>query len=392
MKVFIKGLNSCAMRKQKLHQYREFLLSNGHKVVNRPQDSDTILLWTCAFRGDVRDNSVSEVRRYQEQFEAELIVAGCLPDIAPELLRKNFNGRIIPWRNDNCKMEECFGNTKRGFEDVPTTFAERNLCDDVEKFRRENPDKDATFHDMFIKLVVSEGCNYNCSYCSERLAFPPYRSFSEQKLVELCRDMVEKTGCSEVILLSDSLGDYGCDTGSSLPNLIHKLSGIHPDLKVALNNLNPADFIKFFDEMVNLLKNGIIRHLNLPIQSASERILELMNRPYDRRDIDRIFGLLNDIGFEEFDTHLIVGFPGETEEDFAETLRFILKHNLKYVLASGFMESSGMAACGLPDKVDRQTKLERLGEFYKQVSSAGLICNTDDSELSADRRRRLNLA
>jgi threonylcarbamoyladenosine tRNA methylthiotransferase CDKAL1 len=282
MKVFLKGLNSCTMRKQKLQQYRDFLIANGHEISDDPNNSDVTIMWTCAFRADVRDNSISEINRYQQEYGSELIVAGCLPDIAPSLLRENFSGRIINWRDDKERMEEIFGCAKLRFDQLPTVYVEEKLCDDAEKYRRENPDKDATFYDQFIKLVVSEGCQFQCAYCSERLAFPPFRSFPEDELVQACRRMVEETGQLEIILLADSLGNYGSDIGSSLPQLIRKLKTIHPDLKFALNNLNPASFIQYYDDMVEFLRNGDLLHLNLPIQSASARILKLMNREYKR--------------------------------------------------------------------------------------------------------------
>ena len=109
MKVFIKGLNSCTMRNQKLQQYLNFLVTNGHEVVDTPEKSDVIVLWTCAYRGDVRDNSIFEIQRYEKQFEGEVIVAGCLPDIAPKLLSEKSSSRVINWRDDEDKMEEFFG-------------------------------------------------------------------------------------------------------------------------------------------------------------------------------------------------------------------------------------------------------------------------------------------
>jgi len=383
--VFIKGLNSCPMRRQKLQQYRHFLTANGHEIVDNPRNSDVILLWTCAFRGDYRDNSISEIQRYQREYGSELIVAGCLPDIAPELLKENFPGRVINWRDDEEKMK--FFGRKAELSQVPLIYTEKKLCDDASKYRKEN-DKDATFQDQFLKLVVSEGCGFKCTYCSERLAFPPFHSFPEDELVEACRRAVEETGQLEVILLADNLGAYGSDISSSLPQLIHKLKGIHPDLKLALSNLNPAYFIKYYDDMVGFLHNGDIRHLNLPIQSASASILKSMNRPYTRDDIDKSFGLLNSIGFTEFDTHIIVGFPGETEEDFEETVQFILRHRPRYVLSSGFMESPAAAASRLPHKVDEETKRQRLHNAGARLRSVNIICNVDGD--TADRLRRLN--
>lgn len=391
MKVFIKGLNGCWMRKTDIQRYRDFFLANGHELVDDPAESDVTLLWTCAFRCDYRDNSLAEIERYQGEFAAELIVAGCLPDVDPELLRKQFQGRVVNWRDDEKKLEEYFGAPGEKLSAIPRMVSERKLHDDVAKFKTENPDKDATFADQFIKLHVAEGCRFECTYCSERLAFPPYHSFPEDELVEACRRVVEATGQLEVMLLGDSIGDYGHDIGSSLPALIRRLKTVHPGLKIAFHGLNPGHFIRFYDDMVEFLRNGDIHHIQLPIQSASERILKLMRRPYTRSDIDKIFGLLNSIGFTAFETHLIIGFPGETEEDLEETIQFVLRQRPRYVLASGFMEAPAMPASRLPGKVDAETKSQRLREAGARIRATGIICNTDDSELSAARFRALNL-
>ena len=319
------------------------------------------------------------------------MIAGCLPDIAPKLLSEKSSSRVINWRDDEDKMEEFFGANNVKLNQASNILVEKQFCEDTEKYRKENPDKDATFHDQFIKLLISEGCNFDCTYCSERLMFPPYRSFQEEKLVQACRSMIEKTGKHEVILMADSLGDYGKDIGTNLPSLIRKLKTIHPDLKVALNNLNPASFIEYFDQIVDFLKNGDIRHLNLPIQSASPLILKLMDRSYTREDINRIFNLLNNIGFKEFDTHIIIGFPGETADDFEETITFLLHYKPKHVLTSRYMEAPEMPSAVLPNKVDLKTMINRSQEAFKRLTGAGIICNTDDSDLAKDRLKRINL-
>ncbi|MDD5473262.1 MAG: radical SAM protein [Candidatus Methanoperedens sp.] len=391
MKVFIKGLNGCGMRKTTIQKYCNFLNANGHILVDNPKNSDVILLWTCAFRRDFRDNSISEIKRYQKEFKSELIVAGCLPDIDRGLLSEYFSGRIVNWRDDETKMEEYFGITDKRMSEITFNLGEKRLCHDVAKFKKENPNKDASFVDQFTKLFVAEGCRFKCTYCAERLAFPPYKSFPESELVKECRRLVNETGQLEVMLLGDSVGDYGHDIDSSLPNLIRKLKTINPDLKIALQGLNPAHFIKFYDDMVEFLREGDIRHMQLPIQSASERILKLMQRPYTRADIEKIFTLLNNTDFTEFDTHLIVGFPGETDEDYEETIQFVLHIHPKYVLVSGFMESPAMPAYKLPDKVDSETKYKRLRDAEARIKAAGIICNIDDSELSATRFHTLNL-
>jgi tRNA A37 methylthiotransferase MiaB len=112
MKVFIKGLNSCGMRKINVRKYHDFLVNNDHEVVDDPKDSDIILIWTCAFRRDFRDNSLSEIQRYQKDFDSEVIVAGCLPDIDRKILDQCFHGQVINWREEEKKMEKYFGASK----------------------------------------------------------------------------------------------------------------------------------------------------------------------------------------------------------------------------------------------------------------------------------------
>lgn len=388
MKIYIKGLNSCAMRKQKLHQYENYFISNGHELVSTPSKADYILVWTCAFRADVRDNSVSEIVRYAGEFAGKIILAGCLPDIEPETARNMSVDHVVSWHGDTV-LDAIFSATKP-LEDFAISFGEKAVCLDAAKYRNEFPEKDATFHDQFIKLVVSEGCHFECAYCSEKLAFPPYRSFPIDELKSICSDMVETSGRKEIILLADSLGNYGEDIGSSLPELITALAGIDNGLKFALNNLNPASFITYWHDIAKFIEQGVILHLNLPIQSASDKVLKLMNRAYSKSELERLFSYLNEIGFREFDTHIIAGFPGETEDDFEETIEFILRHRPKYVLGSAFMESPGMPAAILSDKVDSDTTRLRLIKFAEQMTRAGIIANTDESELSAERFRRLN--
>jgi threonylcarbamoyladenosine tRNA methylthiotransferase MtaB len=286
-------------------------------------------------------------------------------------------------------MEQIFGQ-KYSFKQMSPVFAEKPACNDIIRYRIENPGKDITFHDQFIKLVVSEGCSFECSYCSERLAFPEFHSFLEDDLVEICRRLVEETGYLKVILLADSLGEYGCDIGSSLPSLIRKLKTIDPYLTFALNNLNLHNFIQYFDEMSWFIENNYICHLNLPIQSASMRILKRMNRAYTRDDMDRAFSLLNRLNFRDFDTHIIVGFPGETEDDFNETINFILHYHPKYVLINKYMESSGAASASYSDVVSDKIAIARISKAEDCFNEAGIICNSEKGELIQNRLKILN--
>lgn len=391
MKVFVKSLNPCAVRKIKVQQYQDFLIANGHELVSHPAECDVVLVWSCGYRDDYRMNSLLEANRYRDEYQKEVILAGCVPDIDPNYVREHFSGIIINWRDDTLKMEEFFAHPEQEMTEIPLRFGEQKLCENAQAYKRAHPDKDASFSDQFIKLYVSEGCNLECSFCAERLMFPPYKSFPQDALVATCRQIVEETGELEVMLHADSVGDYGSDIGSTLPNLLHRLKQIHPELKIGMQGFNPAHFIKYYDEMATFIRNGDIFHLRIPIQSASSRLLRRMNRTYTREDIDRIFTFFARTEFTGFSTDMIVGFPGETEDEYEETLQFLLRYRPMYVLLSAFMESPLLAASHLSDKVDLETTWRRLMNADTRLSDAGIICNTDGGALSAERRRRLNL-
>lgn len=380
MKIFIKGLNSCTMRRHKLKQYETFFQENAYELVHSPEESDINFIWTCAFRADVKNNSLQEIQRYQTEYSGETVVAGCLPDIVPEELAHLFSGKIVNWKEDTLKMNTYFGQECVPLSDLPGHYAEEQRCKNTQQTRQEHPEIDVTFQDQFIKLVVSEGCLYQCNYCSERLMFPDYRSFPLADLVAACRQQVEQTGCKEVILVADSLGNYGHDTGHTLPELIQELIKIDDRLKIALNNLNPANFVQYYDEMCEFLNKNIFCHLNLPIQSASDKILKRMQRPYTKADIHKIFSFLNRISFKEFDTHILVGFPGETTTDIEETLHFVKDHHIKYALVSAYMESPQMPSALLDEKVPEDLIQERIHYVCEQFKQAGILYNADCSQ------------
>ena len=385
MKIFIKGLNSCVMRKQKLKQYTDYLLANEHQIISKPDKAAYILLWTCAFRQDVFDNSINELLRYKEIYPAKLLIVGCLPDISPKALSIFPQENIIPWKSD-VKLENIFGNNKL-LKNFSEPYIEKALCKDATEYRKQHPDKDVIFHDQFIKLVISEGCNFNCTYCSEKLMFPPHKSIPINKLYNALSGIINKNGKNDVVLCADSLGDYGLDINSSLPELIEELSKLK--VRFALNNFNPSSFLKYWWQLIQFIQNKTIIHLNLPIQSASDKILKLMGRTYTKDNISFIFYILNELQ-AKFDTHIIVGFPGETEYDFDETIDFIIQYHPKYVLASTFMEIPEMPAAKLQNKVPMDIIKNRLIRLTERLKTESIICNTDNSQLIIDRIRKLN--
>ncbi len=367
MKIFIHALNSCGMRNVKVQQYRDFFLTNRHEIIKNPEDSDLVFVWTCAFRQDVRDNSLSVIKGYKGK---KVIIGGCLPDINPELV---WGYPVISWKDDAQGLK-FLGD---GLSKIPLTLVKPQIYDN-------------SYISKFIQLYISEGCNFKCSYCSERLAFPPYRSFPEDKIVNDCLREVNRSGIKKVVLLADSVGEYGYDTGSNLPALIQRLLGTIDGIRIGIQGLNPYHFLKYQFSLAMFIRNGAIIHLQIPFQSASDRTLKLMNRDYSVADIEDVFDNLYRLKFTEFDTHIIVGFPGETEQDLEDSINFVIRHHPKYVMINKFMESPEIPASKFSDKVSEVTKEIRMLETSCRIRNAGIICNYEGGELSQERLKRMN--
>ncbi|MDY7001209.1 MAG: radical SAM protein, partial [Thermodesulfobacteriota bacterium] len=310
-------MSSCAMRKTDAGKYKNALKASGHVIVPTPEESDVIFVWTCAFRSDFKTHSINALKHYQDNYGKRVIACGCLPSIDLEAMREEYGGEYFEWKHERLAMKELFGvDLNEGYRPL----AEKALDVPIEEFKKENPKVKTTHCDQFVKLFISEGCVYKCTYCAERLAFPPYRSFPLESLVEKCGRVVEEFGEKRVVLHGDLVGEYGRDIGSSFPELMEMLVKRVPDIELGIRNFHPIHYLEYMDFFNEYLANGKIFLLETPIQSASDPILKAMGRIYTKQDLVRIFNSIRETGFTEVETHIIAGFPGETRERFQETV------------------------------------------------------------------------
>jgi len=390
MKIFITAPIPCAKRRIKLLQYRDFLMENGHEIVDEIDNCNYILLWTCAFRQDYRDNSLAIIDDYEKHMPGKLIVAGCLPDIDPIALKQRNIEKIINWKDDAAILEKMFQETSTTLKDIQLNVLEPKLIDNLESARRKDPDANISFSDQFVKLLISEGCRQECTYCSERLMFPEYRSFPIDDLIRDAKINVEKNKQYEIMLHADSLGDYGWDINSDLPTLIRKLKRIDSTkIRIGLQNLHPIHFMKYQEDFLSFIKNGDIFHLRSGIQSASDTVLKEMDRQYSKQHITEMFDHLVSVGFKDYSTDVIIGFPGETEKNFDETLHFLIDYRPRYVLLSKFLEVNQIPSHLIDQRISDKIKVSRLKRAEQELTSVGIFCSSDGGTWVKDRQKRM---
>lgn len=207
-------------------------------------------------------------------------------------------------------------------------------------------------------LKVQDGCDYGCSYCTVPLARGSSRNPDIRTLAEEAR-LISSKGVKEIVLTGVNIGDFGKSTGESFAELLKELVKTGGIERFRISSIEPN---LLTDEIIDLCSENrkILPHFHIPLQSGCNRILSLMGRRYKRElfagRLERIRKLLPLAGIG---ADVIVGFPGETETDFEETLNFLDSLPLSYLHVFTFSERPGTRASRMTEKISREEKERR---------------------------------
>lgn len=420
-KIFIFNNNrQCEGRGLDASRLARYFGSNNCDIVKKPKIADYIILFTCAYNNVIEEQNLELIDKFKRyKYKGELIVAGCLPEIAPEKLKKIFKGRSVVTKN-LCEIDRIFAGFKTKFFEVPDAnkclfspssvpaplsirikesliplrkllkqhefsklfyynclrFAKNNLISrisliktSINKIRREE--------NAYSILRIGTGCLGNCSYCGIRNAIGRLKSKPLDDCLKEYRKLLEM-GHRDFEIGSEDTGAYGLDLNSSLPELLDKMSGMDKSLEVSwfVVSLKPLWMLKYKSELLKIIKEGKIKYLECPVQSGSERILKLMNRYSNIKEI--VATLLEfknaypDIGLI---THIIVGFPSEIEDDFFATMDMIKKVNFRVVLPFLYCDKEMSMASTMNGKLDEETidkRLDIIGEYMEKAGISSL--------------------
>ena len=349
-RVFIYCLG-CEKRLLDAAKMRDFFIKNRYTIVYNPKRADYIIFITCAFTKAVADSCIFEIKRFQ-RYDAELIVAGCLPAIESERLSHVFNGKTIVTKNID-DIDEIFPGGEIRFSDLnDANILFRNLDESkprdrilsnvlsylnveyaVRRVKKSIVRKmlgERTFlyfllsSDELFHMRVAWGCNNRCAYCGIRNAIGCFKS---KPMVECLREFDSglRRGYRNFVITGDEVGCYGIDMGANLPMLINEMLKRQGDYMISIRAVNPEWVIRYEEDLKHIMKSKRIFLFETPIQSKSHRILEMMHR---YRDMDRLGEILQDLRNLSprtiFLTDYILGFPTETEEEMRETLEFLV--------------------------------------------------------------------
>jgi threonylcarbamoyladenosine tRNA methylthiotransferase MtaB len=337
----------------------EALGREGYRTVPFGEKSDITIINTCTVTHRADFQSRQMVRRaHRSNSDTLLIVTGCYAQVDPEGLSKIEGVNYLLGNQEKNRVLDLLPLMERG--ELPKVQA-----DDIQNEASFADISPLSFHHhtrAFLK--IQDGCNGRCSYCIVPDARGRSRSLLPEKVLQHLRALKQK-GYKEVVLTGIHLGAYGLDLPPSvtLEELLEQVEGDETPSRIRLTSIEPADFSP---GLIDLLSRSskICPHLHIPIQSGDNEILKRMNRDYDRSFLsDLIQGLHERIRTLSIGADVIVGFPGETEERFQNTLELISSLPLTYLHVFPFSRRKGTPAAQLFPRVEEAKIKERAGHL-----------------------------
>jgi len=217
-------------------------------------------------------------------------------------------------------------------------------------------------------LKVQDGCDYHCSYCTVPLARGKSRNPAVSEIVAEAQKIVA-SGVMEIVLTGVNVGDFGKSTGENLEKLLENLMMVNGLRRLRLSSIEPN---LVTDRIIDMISEGrvLLPHFHMPLQSGNDRVLGLMRRRY-RREVfrDRVMKIRERIPDAGIGADVIVGFPGESEEDHADTYSFLESLPLSYLHVFAFSPRPGTPAADLPGAVSRQEKEKRSRQLIRLSES-----------------------
>lgn len=372
----------------------EYFRANGWEIADSIEAADLVVVTSCGFVASVEESSLRMLRIAEGRSGAgsRMVVVGCLAGIDEGKLRSEFNAEIVPPREMD-RLDEIIGASV-GIADVPDPsevepYIERASAHFDSAARRGRVRGlllDAGVRDALVRLGIKEdegwgkpsgdactlrvakGCPGQCTYCVIRRACGPLRSKPLAAILAEFDARLED-GHREFRLVAQDLGAYGQDFGSDIVELLCGLFARPGDFQLTLIDLNVRWVVAYADELVPVLADNAsrVRDVRMPLQSGSDRILDLMKRGHSAVAAERALRLLRAALPEAtLSTHILVGFPGETEEDFSETLGLLQAVQFDHVDIFLYCDRDGSEASLMPGKVNARVIASRVRSLRRQ--------------------------
>ncbi len=340
------------------------LCQDGFTFTDDEREADVILVNTCCFIGDAKEESVNtilEMAEYRKSGSCRaLIVTGCMAQRYKEEITTE-----IP-EVDAVIGTTGYGEIVRVLKEVLAGQEHIQCFEDLAELPEVRAERLVTTGGHYAFLKIAEGCDKRCTYCIIPYLRGPYRSVPMEQLVKEAETLAAK-GVKELILVAQETTLYGVDLygKKSLPELLKRLCAVSGIQWIRIQYCYPEEIT---DELIQVIREEekICHYLDIPVQHASDRILKRMNRRTNQAQLREIIGKLRrEIPDIALRTTMISGFPGETDEDHQELLEFVNEMEFSRLGVFAYSAEEDTPAAGFPDQIPEELKEERRDEIME---------------------------
>ena len=360
----------CKVNQNETGALAQLFEENGYTVVSYEEGADVYIVNSCTVTNFGDQKSRKWLRRAKrENPGAVTVLTGCYPQAFPEEAAKITEADVVTGSGNR---HAILADVQKVLDGEQTRVVDIRPHEKGEQFEELPMDKFAEHTRAFVK--VEDGCNRRCAYCVIPRARGPVRSRDEASVLEELRRLAE-AGYKEVVLTAISLPSYGTDSGTSLVELIEKAAEVPGIERIRLGSLDP-DMLHAEDIRRMAAVKKLCPQFHLSLQSGCDKTLRTMRRPYTTAQYADIAAQLRQaFGAENvsFTTDVIVGFPGETEEDFEASMNFVTGMRFLKVHVFPYSRREGTAAFDFPDQLpehEKEARSHRMTAAVEKVRAA----------------------
>ena len=350
MKIHLRTLG-CRLNEAELETWAQDFQKTGHKITRQQNEADLIVINSCAVTQDAARKSRGLIRRiHRENPNAKLVVSGCYAtlnqDEATELMGVDL---VISNQDKNLLVSKTL--SELNLDSMPAMATEPGEISLFSRGRQR----------AFVK--VQDGCRYRCTFCIVTVARGEEQSRPVQTLVAEINNLSEQ-GIQEVILTGVHLGGYGSEINSHLTELLQTILAETDIPRIRLGSLEPWDLPQNFFQLFE--NQRLMPHLHLPLQSGSDAVLRRMARRCKTTEFSTIVQQAREqIPNFNVTTDIIVGFPGETEQEWQESYAFIEQIGFGHIHIFTYSSREGTKAATLENPVPNQVKKQRSRQLHQ---------------------------
>ncbi|MEQ1637600.1 MAG: tRNA (N(6)-L-threonylcarbamoyladenosine(37)-C(2))-methylthiotransferase MtaB [Methylococcales bacterium] len=350
MLVHLKTLG-CRLNEAELETWAQAFQTAGHQITPTATNAQLVIVNSCAVTGDAARKSRQLIRRvHRDNPQAKLVVSGCYATLNPDEAADILGVDLVVANQDKQQLVNK-ALTELNLDSMPSMSTEPGAVALFSRGRQR----------AFVK--VQDGCRYRCTFCIVTIARGEEQSRPIQEVIDEI-NALHAQGIQEVVLTGVHLGGYGADLACNLSDLISAVLNNTDIPRLRLGSLEPWELSPAFFEL--FANPRLMPHLHLPLQSGSDSVLRRMARRCKTEEFSAIVRQLREqIPHFNVTTDIIVGFPGETEQEWRESFEFIKQTGFGQLHIFSYSKRAGTKAAELPEQVAESVKKQRSQQLHQ---------------------------